>query len=130
MQVELRRFPRIQYSEPVTVEVEKASEEAPGTGQKAPTQVSATFRDISCQGAEVTLGPESKHLIPGTTVTLKFRLEEQDLAIPARVVWTASSKAGLRLHMRDVSDDIRKAYAGWIVPLTNKAIAEAKAAAS
>lgn len=122
MQVELRRFPRIQYSEPVIVEVDMASSEGH-------TRVSANFRDISCQGAELSLGADAKEaLTPGTTVRLQFRLEDQDLIIPARVVWTASAKAGLRLRMRDVSDDTRKAYAGWIVPLTNQAIAEAKAA--
>jgi hypothetical protein len=121
MQVELRRFPRIQFTQPLTVEVEKSSE--------GPIQVSATFRDISCQGAEVFLAPDAQsQLIPGSTVQLQFSLEGQDMSIPARVVWSAASKAGLRLRMRDVSDETRKAYAGWIVPLTNKAIAETKAA--
>jgi hypothetical protein len=90
--------------------------------------VSATFRDISCQGAELSVGSPDEQLIPGTTVKLQFRLEGKDLTIPARVVWTASTKAGLRLHMRDVSEETRKTYAAWIVPLTNKAIAAAKAA--
>jgi hypothetical protein len=116
MQVEQRRFPRIPYTEPVTVALETSSAEA-------------SFRDISCQGAEIDLGRDSdKQLIPGSTVQLQFELEGMELALPARVVWTASGKAGLRLRMRDVSDDMRKTYAGWIVPLTNEAIAKAKAA--
>lgn len=115
--VEQRRFPRIPYTEPVKVAQEKGIAEA-------------SFFNISCQGAEIDLGQGSgEQLIPGSTVELQFELEGVDLTIPARVVWTASAKAGLRLRMRDVSDEIRKTYAGWIVPLTNEAIAKAKAAA-
>ncbi len=124
MGVEHRRFPRIPFTEPGELHVPVKYAD-PGAGS---VSVTARFRDISCPGAELIMVPrEDAHVIPGTIVELSFSIDEQPFTLPARVVWVAASKVGLRLKLGSAPDDIRRAYAGWIVPRTNKAIAEARA---
>lgn len=113
---DLRRFPRIPHNVPLTIEVN--TERSP-----------ATLENMSCQGAEVTLGPGCK-LIPGSTVELRLCLEGTDLSLPARVVWLGGTRAGLRLRLGQAPDATKKAFGGWIVPLTNQAIARLKEAAA
>jgi hypothetical protein len=126
MGVELRRYPRIPFTERGALEVPVTYAD-PDAGS---LRIAARFHDISCQGAEIIVAPnDSGHVVPGTTVQLVLPIDDGELQIPARVVWTASSKVGLRLRLGSASDDIRRSYADWIVPRTNKAIAQAKAAA-
>ena len=126
MGVEQRRFPRIPFTEPGELHVPIKYTD-PDAGS---VSVTARFRDISCQGAELIIVPrEDAHVVPGTIVELCFTIEAEEFTLPARVVWAAASKVGLRLKLGSASDDVRRAYAGWIVPRTNKAIAHAKASA-
>jgi hypothetical protein len=118
MGVEHRRYPRIPYSEPGQIEA-------------GAVKVAARFHDISCQGAELVVAPADRaHVVPGTHVQLRFQIEGIEIEIPARVVWSAGAKVGLRLRLANLSEDDKRAYADWIVPLTNKAIAHARASAA
>lgn len=126
MGVEQRRFPRIPFTEPGELHV-PISYTDPGAGS---ITVPARFHDISCQGAELIIVPrKDAHVVPGTVVELSFTVDDQPFTLPARVVWVAASKVGLRLKLGSAPEDVRHAYAGWIVPRTNKAIAQAKASA-
>lgn len=126
MGVEQRRYPRIPFTEPGQLEVPR-SHANPGAGT---VTVEARFKDISCQGAELVVSPaDGARLIPGTIVTLRFSADGTPLDIPARVVWAAADKVGLRLRLGQLPADDKRAYADWIVPLTNRAIAQARAAA-
>jgi len=127
MGVEQRRFPRIPFTEPGELHVPVKYTD-PNAGS---VSVTARFRDISCQGAELIIVPrDDAHVVPGTVVELAFTVGGESFALPARVVWVAADKVGLRLKLGSASDDVRRAYAGWIVPRTNKAIAQAKASAN
>ena len=117
----LRRFPRIPFTDAGELEVPVRRSDPHAGSQR----LAVHFRTISCQGASLALGHgDALRVIPGAEVQLCFRAGERAIQLPARVVWTAGSLAGLRLRVNQADDDTRRAYADWIVPLTNEAIAQ------
>ncbi len=119
MSAELRRFPRVLLNEPGELEVQVRHSD-PDAGV---TRVPVTVRSISCEGAGLSIQGDDIHLVPGAIVRLFFTIPEHALELPARVVWSAGTKAGIRLRLGTIDADSKRAYASWIVPLTNKEIA-------
>jgi len=123
MGAELRRFPRIPYTESGQLQIPvKIADPDAGT-----VTVPVVVRTVSCQGAGLDVGRDTAaRLTPGTEVLLAMQVHDRELELPGRIVWAAGNHAGIRLHLGKADDDVRQAYASWIVPLTNKAIARAR----
>ena len=80
------------------------------------------IRSISPEGVGVSLGNERCTLERRTTVMVNFVVEGHKFEIPGQIVWVAGSKAprgpldiGVRFTLAAVPNEIRQAYARWIV---------------
>jgi hypothetical protein len=121
MHHELRQFPRI----PVEAKAELALQKKSGTPglRVLPVEIST----IACKGAGLELAEGDAELVqPAIEAALSLEINGSTITIPARVVWSAGGKAGLRLHLNKADRETRATYASWIVPLTNAAVAKAK----
>ena len=116
MSIELRRFPRVAYRAPGELELHSRHLDDSSETIRIPVELSS----MSCDGVGLSVADQS-NLIPGSQVTLSFVVEDGEIELPARVVWAAGARAGLRLRLARADADARQSFANWIVPLTNKA---------
>jgi hypothetical protein len=105
---EQRRYSRIQSSEPASIELA-------GSGDR----ISTTLRNISCDGVGIDLEPGT-NLQPPTRVRVHLSLHGAAVDLPARVVWSSPSRAGLHLLLAETDRDSKKAFGAWITPLTKE----------
>jgi hypothetical protein len=121
MTAELRRFPRISFDKPGELRVPVHYADPDAELRSVPVSVGT----LSCQGAGIVVA-NGEQLVAGTTCELVISVAGRSLALPARVVWAAGARAGLRLRLANTAPVVKRTFADWIVPLTNKAIAAAR----
>jgi hypothetical protein len=110
--VENRKYPRIALGSPGAIE----------TSEGEGSRIDVIVRDLSCEGAGLDL-PDGATIQPGMVVDLQLELEGIPIRLPARVVWAAGRRAGLRLRLADTAPEAKKAFGAWIAPLTKQALA-------
>jgi len=121
MQPGQRRFPRVDFGGSGEVRV-PTSHKGDAAGF---VRVPVTVSTLSCEGAGVlVLGDE--RLTPGTIVEFSFELSGAELGMLARIVWSAGGRAGMRIHVKTLAADDKKAFSKWIVPRTKAALARAR----
>ncbi len=121
MSIELRRFPRVPYRAPAELEMHSRHLDPSSEKVRVPVELFS----MSCEGVGLSVSDTST-LIPGSQVRINFAAGADAVELPARVVWAAGPRAGLRLRLAGVDEATRHAFASWIVPLTNKAIKRAR----
>lgn len=120
MSNELRRFPRVACTEQGELELHKRHLDPTSDKIRLPVELFS----MSCDGIGLSLrrpAPQQSTLIPGSQVTITFAVGGEEIQLPARVVWSAGTRAGLRLRLARADEHTRQTFARWIVPLTNKA---------
>jgi hypothetical protein len=105
---EQRRYPRIQSSEPASIELA-------GSGDRISTDAS---EHLLRRGRHRPRA--GTNLQPPTRVRVHLSLHGAAVDLPARVVWSSASRAGLHLLLAETDRDSKKAFGAWITPLTKE----------
>lgn len=119
MSAELRRYPRF------TLHIHGTVALTEGQGNEVDVDVEC----VSCEGAGVSVvGQPTRAVLPGSLIELRFAVPDAEVVVlPARVVWAAAGKAGLRFRLSECDADSKHRFAAWIAPRTKQALAEARA---
>ena len=107
-----RKYPRVACDKVVELELRHQGR----NGQFARVVLPARMRSLAPEGLGFELeAPWGLLLRRDDTVVSRFALGESLMEIPGHVVWCASGRAGVALHLAAMPDDVRQLFSDWAI---------------